>query len=256
MIGAKNKSEKQNAKAVKNIALLIVVHALYFSCTTDSEKPSDELYFPLQVGTYWVYDVEETATSRLTCTDNGESLNRYELKVVVTDSFPNAETEGGYSYILTRYTRSEAAQSWQPIATWTSKRVKSKAVNNESNILYLKLVFPLYEAQMWNGNIYNKELQLNGQIEDEYTAALVGKPYYLANGQMYPNTVTVLQNDEQKNILYRDSRLEVYALNVGLIYKESYLLKYFANSQLPCYGQNRVQQGSIWKQTLKEFGRN
>ncbi|MFM7857069.1 MAG: hypothetical protein ACKO96_35375, partial [Flammeovirgaceae bacterium] len=71
MIGTKNKREAQNAKSVKIIVWLIAINALFFSCATYSDKPSDELYFPLRVGTYWVYDVEEMTTSRLTCTDNG-----------------------------------------------------------------------------------------------------------------------------------------------------------------------------------------
>jgi hypothetical protein len=65
----------------------------------------------------------------------------------------------------------------------------------------------------------------------------------------------VVQNDEQSNIIYRDSRLEVYADQVGLVYKESYLLNYFANSQLPCFAQKRTQQGTTYKQSLKEFSR-
>jgi hypothetical protein len=65
----------------------------------------------------------------------------------------------------------------------------------------------------------------------------------------------VVQNDEQSNIIYRDSRLEVYADQVGLVYKESYLLNYFSNSQLPCFAQKRTQQGVIYKQSLREFSK-
>jgi hypothetical protein len=142
------------------------------------------------------------------------------------------------------------------VATWTSKIVKSQAINNESNVPYVKLIFPVFDGLQWNGNLFNNETQLNGKVEDQYKLTLTDQPFTSTKGQTFEQTVTVIQNDEQKNILYRDTRSEVYAFNVGLVYKESYLLTYFSNSQLPCYAQNKTQQGSIYKQTLKEFGKN
>lgn len=256
MIGVK-KSDANSGRVGSVISIVYVtIFTCCLSCSSDAVNPVDESYFPLRVGAYWVYDVEEINTLRIACTDNGETTLKYELKVEVTDSFPNGEFEGGYTFVLTRSKRPGSTQPWQRFSTWTSKKVRAQAVNNEDNFLYLKLVFPLYENQVWNGNLYNNEPELNGKVEDEYTATQVGRPYTLTNGQSFQKTVTILQNDEQKNILYRDSRIEVYARNIGLVYKESFLLKYFSNSQLPCYAQNRTQQGTILKQMLKEVGQN
>jgi hypothetical protein len=256
-MNAGKKSEELHGLTRGTVALLIIaLCALFFSCGTNQPRPSNDLYFPLSLGVYWIYDVEETSTLRLTCTENGETIAKYELKVEVTDSFPNTEFEGGYAYVLSRSKRANANEPWQPIATWTSKRVASQVINNEGNVSYLKLVFPVYENQVWNGNLFNNEPQLNGRVEDEYKVTQVARPYTLGSGRSFDRTVTVVQNEEQKNILYRDSRIEVYAWNVGLVYKESYLLKYFADSQLPCYAQNRTQQGIIWKQSLNEVGKN
>jgi hypothetical protein len=235
--------------------LVSILMIIFYACSsTDSVKPSDERYFPLTVGAFWVYDVEETSILRTACSDNGETISKYELRLLVVDSFPNSEQ--GIAYSIQRSTRLNASQPWQPEATWTSKISKSQAINNESNISYIKLVFPFFEGQQWNGNLLNAEQQLNGLVEDAYKITLARKSYTTSLGKSFDKTVTVLQSDEQKNILYRDTRSEVYAFDVGLVYKESYLLEYFANSQLPCYAQNRTQQGSILKQTLKEWGRN
>lgn len=242
------------SKPVNQISFSILMIALYACSSTDSVKPSDERYFPLKVGMFWVYDIEETSILRTTCTDNGETVSKYELRVLVIDSFPNSDQ--GITYSIQRSTRLNPSQPWQPVATWTSLIDKSQAINNESNIHYIKLVFPIFDGLQWNGNLLNTEQQLNGSVEDTYQMAQTGKPYTTLLGKSFDKTVTVIQNDEQKNILYRDTRSEVYALDVGLVYKESYLLKYFANSQLPCYAQSKTQQGSILKQTLKEFGKN
>jgi phosphotransferase system IIA component len=255
MFERKLASHLTNKSTLVSKRLMII--GLIIACACGSENnvtPSDQLYFPLQVGKYWIYDVEETSILRLNCNDNGEINSKYELLVSVTDSFPNPE--GGYSYKMLRSTRITSSQVWNPVATWTSKIVKSQAINNESNVPYVKLIFPVFDGLQWNGNLFNNETQLNGKVEDQYKLTLTDQPFTSTKGQAFEQTVTVIQNDEQKNILYRDTRSEVYAFNVGLVYKESYLLTYFSNSQLPCYAQNKTQQGFIYKQTLKEFGKN
>lgn len=240
----------------------LIMVALLFAgaCSSDGNlKPTDQLYFPLQVGKYWIYDVEETSILRLNCNDNGETISTYELLVSVTDSFPNPE--GGYSYTMLRSTRANSSQAWSSVATWTSKIVKSQIISNESNINYIKLVFPVYDGLQWNGNLLNSEVQMNGLVEDTYKVLATRKPFTTSLGKTFDNTVTVVQNDDQKSILSRDTRNEVYAFNVGLVYKESYLLNYFKDSDerspnFICYAKNRTQQGFILKQTLKEFGKN
>ena len=221
------------------------------SCSTDSAKPNDLNYFPLRVGQYWIYNVEETAILRTACSDNGVTSSIYELKVIVTDSFPN--TEKGFTYVFQRLKRANAQATWTPFETWSAQIKNNQVLVNESNVIYVKLINPLADGLKWNGNLYNNEVELNNLNEDDYTIFNKGKAYATSLGQNFTNTVTVNQNDEDSNILYRDTRTEIYAFGVGLVYRESYLLKYFANSQLSCYGQKKTQQGTTYKQTLKEF---
>jgi hypothetical protein len=223
---------------------------LMLGCTTSDNMPSDTAYFPLKVGSNWIYDVEETIISRATCTDDGVTISKYELRVIVADSFPN--TENGFTYLIHRSKRVKSTDEWAELDTWTSKIAGNKIVNNESNVNFVKLIFPISDNVKWNGNQFNNKLELNGLNEDEYKAILVGQPY-TNSALTFSKTISVVQNDQQKNLLYRDSRLEVFAFGVGLIYKESYLLNYFDNAQLPCYGTNKTQKGTIYKQTLREF---
>ena len=229
----------------------VVILALAFGCTTSEDKPNDAAYFPLKVGSTWMYDVEETTISRATCTDDGVTISNYELRVIVADSFPN--TENGFTYLIHRAKRSKSTDEWTELDTWTSKLSGNKIINSESNINFVKLVIPLSDDVKWNGNQFNNKLELNGLNEDEYKATLVGQPYTNPSAFTFPKTVSIVQNDQQKNLLYRDSRLEVFAFEVGLIYKESYLLNYFDKAELPCYGTNKTQKGTIYKQSLKEF---
>ncbi len=211
-------------------------------------------YFPLRVGQTWRYDIEETSIIRSVCTDNGVTTSTYELLVTVVDSVPN--TSQGFTYRLKRSKRSKATDPWIDFETWTADLIGNKVVVNESNVSYVKMLTSMTNDLVWNGNLYNSRQELNGKNEDDYKSTLVNKPYVVeSSGLSFGNSVSVVQNDEQSNIIYRDSRFEVYADQVGLVYKESYLLNYFANSQLPCFAQKRTQTGIIYKQSLREFSK-
>ena len=225
---------------------------LGISC--DSERVEKSVnYFPLRVGQTWLYDIEETSITRAACTDNGTTTFSYQLLVEVVDSIP---ADQGFTYRFKRSKRTNAADPWLDFETWTAQLIGNRIVVSESNISYVKLLAPITNDLVWNGNLYNNRQELNGKNEDDYKSTLVNKPYVVeSSGLSFGNSVSVVQNDEQSNIIYRDSRLEVYADQVGLVYKESYLLNYFSNSQLPCFAQKRTQQGVIYKQSLREFSK-
>lgn len=232
--------------------ILIILWSLVSSCKQDEPLPNtDANYFPLRVGSQWIYKVEETTISIASCNDVGTNLSNYEVRVVVADSFPT--TDKSVTYILQHSVK--LAADWMPTETWTATFIDNKIIVNEGNINYVKLALPISEGLTWNGNLYNNRVELNGLNEDEYKIALVEKPYTNPTGLKFDKSITVVQNDQQSNLLYRDSRVEVYAFNTGLVYKESYVLNYFSDSRLPCYGQNKVQRGRILKQSLKEYTR-
>lgn len=236
---------------------IFVAWAIAMAGCGDSVTPIDSsAYFPLEVGTQWIYSVEESTTLRNLCADDGVTTSNYELKVMITQSYTNAE--GGTTYVFERSTRTLLTDPWIPVATWTAQRRGTKLVANESNVLYVKLLFPPEEGITWNGNEFNTQIQLNNSNVDSYQMINVHQPYALSANVSYPKSVTVIQNREESNILYRDSRKEIYALGVGLVYKESFLLAYFSQSDpkeinFECYLQKRVQNGTTLKQTLKEF---
>jgi hypothetical protein len=244
------KAFMRNKKYQGSIGVM-VAFLLLTNCSTNENKPSDAAYFPLRTGNAWIYDVEETTILRVACTDDGVTISNYEMRVVVADSFPN--TDQSFTYVLQRSKRLKATDAWTALDTWSSNLGGSKVINNESNINFVKLVIPVADNVVWNGNQFNNRLELNGLNEDEYKATLVGQSYTNPSALPFSKTVSVVQNDQQKNLLYRDSRLEVYAFGVGLVYKESYLLNYFDRTDLPCYGTNKTQKGTIYKQSLKEF---
>jgi hypothetical protein len=234
-----------------HLAGILLVCFLY-SCSTVEKKQVIEMnYFPLRVGKTWIYSVEEVTTFRTNCTDNGVTSSLYEWQVKVIDSVLNKD--GGFTYSIQNSKRLKPTDEWSASSTWTAQVSGNKIIVNESNVNFVKLLIPVANELVWNGNLYNNRQELNGLNVDDYKATKVSQPFTNPSALAFENTVQVIQNDEQSNILYRDSRLEVYANQVGLVYKESYLLNYFTNSQLPCYGQKKAQQGVVYKQSLKEY---
>ncbi len=241
-------------KIAKPFLVLAIFAALLSSCGDNPTEIASEEYFPLRVGYQWIYDVEESSTLRNLCADDGVTNSAYELKVEIVSE--TATVEGGTTFTFQRSKRTAISAPWTLLATWTAQRKGTQLIANESNIVFVKLVFPVNDGVSWNGNQYNTQLQINKVNADTYTIESVHQPYVVSTSFSFPKTVTVIQNAEDNNITRRDNRKEVYALGVGLVFKESIELDYFIDSNPPnnvCLAQKRVKKGSTWKQTLKEF---
>lgn len=221
------------------ICLIAVVLAT--SCAKDEAEPSATVsdYLPLKVGASHIYSVEETVTQQI----SGENKVTYELKTIVSDSIP--EADGTFTYVIQRYKRNDPQSAWTNLPTWSARVSKFEAIVNEENIGYLKVLAPVVEGKEWNGNLPNT------QDVDKYSLIEVGKPYSVNSTDTYPNTITVLQNDNKDLIAFQDKRSEIYAEGVGLVYREILQLEYCTDPA--CLGQQKVKKGLAYKQVLKEY---
>ena len=221
-------------------AMLILLDGCSYS---DAISVSGQSYFPLRVGNYQIYQVSETNIQHTFCTDTSQPTNTYQLKVLTFDSVKNAE--GGYTFLIHRYTRVDSTQSWVDLDTWSARVTSNQVIVNEGNTSYVKLIFPLVNNSKWNGNLFNN------LGEEDYHFTNFNQPYQITNGKRYATTLTVVQSDNEDFFVFNDKRIEVYAPSVGLIYKETTQLTYF---QDPCYGQQKVKSGIIYSQALKSSG--
>jgi hypothetical protein len=190
------------------------------------------------------YLVNETdILQTTTCADGGQTIKNFQLRLLVTDSLKNAE--GEYTYVIHRYTRLNDNSAWIELDTWSARITANAAIVAEGNISYVKLIFPFANSLKWNGNLYND------QPVENYFIAAIGKPATV-NATSYPTTITIRQSDYDDIFISRDQRSEVYAYNIGLIYKKIDQRTYF---QEPCYGQQKVQKGIIYEQVLIGYGK-
>ncbi len=213
-----------------------------FACTESSIEPTDSQlgldYFPLEVGLYRVYEVEETIYTVLNTV-----ISHYQLKESVVDSFANAENK--ISYIIHRKTRADDTQTWQLDSVWTARRTAKHAIMVEHNISYIKMVFPVEHTLQWDGNALNAKEELLYSYDLNIADTTL-------NDIEYKENYKVIQSDVVENSINRDERYEVYAKGVGLIIKNSITLKF---CQQDCPEEKTIDSGRAFKATLLGYGK-
>ncbi len=224
---------------------------LLFGCASDESSsfnpvPDETLgsqYYPLTVGRYAVYDVEDI---RYTVRD-GIDTSRYQLRERVANFWTGAGGEIIYS--LERYTRDSPENDWQLDSVWTARKSERAVVVVENNVAYTKLVFPFRDALDWNGNALNSRPELRYQLTttDSTLRDEIGATW----SNEIDKSRTVIQR--QLETLVNDSVLtETYAPELGLLYKKTRILHYCADDD--CIGQKQIVSGRSYRQTLLTYG--
>jgi len=230
--------------------LFLLLLSILVACSSEDPISTDIglNYFPLRTGSEWIYQVEETIINQAV-----EEKTTYELRITLVDSIKN--DNGTYAYIFNRATRTEDENPWQSISTWSASVNKNQLIQNESNIHFVKMIFPLFSGSRWNGNQYNNLADngnlFNGQGSELYELTEFDKPLLLSSGLEFQRTSTIVQNNFVDPIVGTDQRKEVYARDVGLIFKEIIQLEYCTTPA--CLGQQKVDQGVMYVQTLTSY---
>ncbi|MBX2970610.1 MAG: hypothetical protein KF803_14665 [Cyclobacteriaceae bacterium] len=224
---------------MKRIAsFLLVLLSVLWSCSSDEVRLADSGFFPVQIGFFQVYDVNEII---YTAFNPPQSLT-YQLRVEVLDAFENQG--GGLTYVTYRSKRETDSDPWDYLDTWSVRKTDQFALVAEGNTTYAKLVFPLRVNASWNGN------QFNDEGEDEYTLEQYGGAFNAGNGISFSDVIVVNQNRES-NLVFKDDRLEVYSFEKGLVYSEYQVWQYNCSGGT-CTGQ--INNGKYRKMVLTDYG--
>lgn len=196
----------------------IAIILLLFATSCEKQGEAEDFYydyFPIEIGRYVVYDVDETIYDLQTTSE------QYQIKELIESEF--TDNLGRPSLRVERYKRATDADDWEIKDVWYFTRTASNAEKVEENVRYVKLSFPVRNYQEWDGNIYNTEnewLYYYDSIGDDRTI----------NGLNFDKTIKVVQRDNS-NLIEQEEAYEIYAKNIGLIYRKLIDLD-FNNSQI------------------------
>lgn len=237
-------------KKILGFLLLLTICSVVTSCRKNKDKETDPTlnYFPLKFGKYVTYEVDSTYYYDTSC----ERITiKSQMKYAVTDTFTDKKKRT--SYIMDVFTRPYDGANWKHANVIIVTPTTEGLMYYQDNAQYIKMVFPVANDVNWFGNKYvNVNDSLYSYLKDWNYAY---KNYHLSyfNGLVnFENTVTVTENVQNVNYPSIDSAVnasatyakEVYAYNVGMIYKEWTHTTYAADT-VTCLKGYRVVMRAI-----------
>lgn len=197
------------------------------------ENPIDNGYDyqPLEVGSYWIYSVDQT----LYFGENDFEEESFFQRDLISTFYTNEENE--QVYIVER-SKSYDQNDWEKLEEFTlliRKNTLIRTVQNQSSVV---LVFPPNEGTKWNATIYQ-----NVQ-EDEFEIKTVPDD---------PQRLLVDQKDSDDLVTFRDIRYEVFEKGIGLVEDYEEVLTYCSRND--CLGDMLIDGGVKKHMVLTEYGK-
>jgi hypothetical protein len=213
----------------KRIVPLFILLALCFSVLVSCRKyhpvttDLTRAYFPLTLGKYVIYNVDSTYYYGSAGTQAHVSS---QIMYSITDTVTYNRQP---SYIMNVYVRPYNGAVWQPSSVIFITPTTNGLLYYQDGTEYVKMMFPVADSMTWPGNQYAPTMDSAKAFLQGWTYKYQGVDFNYFNGNInFSNTVTVLEDDENVNYQNVDSNVagyrtyakEVYAYNVGMIYKE------------------------------------
>lgn len=196
-------------RKLKILLILLACACLFAFCKKDKTLEVDMgyNYYPVNTGHWVVYDVDSISYNDFT--GHIDSF-RYQIREIVESVF--TDDEGRETQRIERHYRLNDTMQWIIKEVWFGNITPSTAERVEENQRFIKLIFPVKKGAEWNGNAFNT-------LEAQNYEYLSNDEAYTAGNNSFDSTVTVLQMEEY-TLISEDYSVEVYARNVGMIYKK------------------------------------
>ncbi len=221
---------------MRNIFLLFIVAIVLFSCKKkETELPDMHYdYVPFKKGIYQIYNVLE----RSYLSDGTRIEKQYQLKTMLTDTIIDNEQRENRQFV--RFKRDNALQNWVAKDVWMAYKSKQNFQLVEENERLVKVSFPVRKSHSWDINAYNVHPKQMLNYNDLFQSKTI-------NGFVFPETITVLQEKEKNLIMFRN-KYEIYAKNVGLVYK------YYQHLDISNFDTTNIRSGKEIFYTIVSFG--
>lgn len=226
-------------KKIVNIILLVTAIVLSGqSCKKSSDLPPEDMgynYFPYEPGDYLIYDVDSTYYD-----DFFDTVYNFNFKIKEYYESYFYDSQGRLSIRIERWYKWNDTTKWFLRDVWYSTITPAMAERTEENVRITKLVFPVRNHTKWDGNAFNIFDKEYYEYENQDERMIIG-------AFTFDSTVTVIQN-VSSNLIEDIYKTEVYARNVGLVYKRFRdITKDFVSGD--------IVSGTDYTWTLIEYGK-
>jgi hypothetical protein len=197
-------------KILNQFVFLILLFAMACSEDESVEVKNSDLgynYQPLVLGQELIYQVDSITYDDFTGTVDTIS---YKLRELIEET--DIDQIGNEVFIVSVYTRLSDTNSWKKKKVIQKSIVNTRYEKLENNLLTIPLVFPISKDVSWNVN----SLNTNEEVIYSYDSFHEFGEY---NNLDYDSVLVVNQLDEE-NLIEKIYSQEVYASGVGLIEKK------------------------------------
>ncbi len=226
------------------------------SCKKETDTYTSELgynYFPFDSGAFIVYKIDSTIFDDFT---GSSRVSVKYLKEKMTEHF--TDNLGRDAIRIERYYADSVPVSWQLFNVFYAVKTNKVVERVEDNLRYLKLIFPNDKDNQWLGNkfIISPPPYIidtsNYRVQDWlYTIKEKDVPY--SNAYKSFDSSLLVYHIYDSSAINKTYSVERFARNVGLVYKEFWIVAGQTNIGLPW--EDRAQKGFILRQYAIEYGK-
>ncbi|GAB3583970.1 hypothetical protein GCM10027345_30250 [Hymenobacter daeguensis] len=193
-------------------------------------------YYPVAVGRFWTYAVTDTVWGQSAyngqVTRGSVTVTNTQKRDLITETFVDAA--GNTAYRMVRAKRNTAADAWTNDSVFVLTANPQFVAISRSNRQTLEAVFAIREGGKWHVNALNSSMaDIDDTVKTRQYSQL-GQPFTTAAtaGQAavtYPTTVVTsdIGPAVQDNLLNRVSYQQVFAKNIGPVFRNRRNLAFF-----------------------------
>ena len=184
-------------------------------------------YYPLAVGRFWEYDVEEHYWNY-----DRDSTVQFQFRERVDTVFLGATGETTYRIVRAR--RVDSLGTWRDDSVMAVVLTPELVRRTVANVPSIELLFPVREGKTWNPNLFND------RDSTVRAYAQLGAARTLPGGRRFERTLRVVDESLISDVQRREHEA-TYAWDIGCVYRHRRLLDYCNTPQVT---EGRCQLGS------------
>jgi len=222
----------------------------FTSCTRLSDFQLDRGYdyYPLEIGHTNVYEIDSIIYSPLLA--GGRDTFRWEMKVVIADTFRDAE--GRTVHLAEEYRRRKGASFWEGPELTMLVRTPQRLEYQANNIRLIPFVFPPVKGAQWDGAAFLPDNDTFAFYRHWNNVFLAVDEAYDLGSNSFAKTAHILESDDENLLEYHYSEAR-YARDIGLIERIQFNLK-FVGSVIPNEPwEEKATNGYIMHQRLIRY---